>query len=673
LTSHLADPDRVALAAIWDEHRPSMLGRVELLGRAAEALADDALAGELELDAGHAAHQLAGAAGTFGFWTASEHARAAESILRGGTSASPAQSEELSQLVVSLRAELKQPPFQATADLPDDHGEEAPLVLLIDDDETLTVRLGHEAQRRGMRVKIAPTVAQGRELAALETPDAVLLDLGFGSGTDEAMELVSDFSGWTPPVPVLLLTVHDGFDHRIEAARRGAVSFLEKTLSPSDAMDQVSQTLDRKATVGMRVMAVDDDPAVLAAVASVLSNRGLHVTTLDDPLRFWDELRRVAPDLLLLDVDMPGASGIELCRMLRSDPHWAAIPVLVLTAHRDPETVQRVFASGADDYLLKPLVGADLVTRVENRLDRFRLHQTLAENDALTGLANRRTAKAALGQLIRVAGRSSEAMCLTELDLDNFKHINDRYGHQAGDAALRRLADLLRRSFRGEDVICRWGGEEFVVGMYGLTRDAGIARIEGLLAAFRKETFTAAGESFNVTFSAGVSGFPIDGDDLETLYRSADEALYRAKAAGRDRVSGAVASTELPEEVVDVVIIEDDAATAEVLSSALEARGYRWRRFSDGARAVTALCGTSPVTRASLVVLDVEVPTLDGFGVLRRMAQDGILRTTRVLMLTGRATEEDVLRVLEMGAFDHVAKPFSVPVLMQKISRALAR
>jgi diguanylate cyclase (GGDEF)-like protein len=126
------------------------------------------------------------------------------------------------------------------------------------------------------------------------------------------------------------------------------------------------------------------------------------------------------------------------------------------------------------------------------------------------------------------------------LDLDHFKQINDRYGHAAGDAVLCRLSSLLVREFRATDVVARWGGEEFVLGLYGLSCHHGVRRLTEFLEALRHEEFTGAdGTRFQVTFSAGVAAYPANGADLQTLYRAADHTLYQAKATGRARVLSA--------------------------------------------------------------------------------------------------------------------------------------
>jgi diguanylate cyclase (GGDEF)-like protein len=158
----------------------------------------------------------------------------------------------------------------------------------------------------------------------------------------------------------------------------------------------------------------------------------------------------------------------------------------------------------------------------------------------LTQLANRHKSTEMLTHLLSLARRQRVPFSLVVIDVDYFKQVNDRYGHATGDEVLRRLGAILRRSFRDEDVVARWGGEEFLVGMYGMGSDDGVTRLYRILDTVRQENFAALdGKAFSVTFSAGVAEFPLHGLDLQSLYHSSDEALYAAKGAGRARVFAA--------------------------------------------------------------------------------------------------------------------------------------
>lgn len=153
-------------------------------------------------------------------------------------------------------------------------------------------------------------------------------------------------------------------------------------------------------------------------------------------------LQETSPDLLVLDVEMPDLNGLDLCRVVRNAPRWAGMPVLFLTAHTDTETIQRIFAAGADDYVTKPVGGPELLARITNRLERTQPLRAMVEVGYLTGAANRRKALEVLGQFLRLAARYKQHVSLAVLDVDHFKEVNDRFGHASGDLVLRRLVEL---------------------------------------------------------------------------------------------------------------------------------------------------------------------------------------------------------------------------------------
>lgn len=526
-----------ALAEIWERHHAAVQEQVGTIEAAVVALMRDELHDAQRARATREAHKLAGSLGTFGLAAASERSRELELLLGAPEALGPASLPRLSELVVEVRDAVGGALRTA---VPTDAGvapAEAPSLLIVEDDLPLAERLAAEAARRGMGVELAASPAAARDALARSRPAGVLLDLTFESGTEDAYALLSELTAATPPVPVLVSTMRDTLIDRVEVVRRGGRGFVSKALPAPQAIDQALQLIERAGAPETTLLAVDDDPAVLDAVSALLAPHGVRVVTLSDPLRFWSELDRVRPDMILLDVDMPGVTGVELCRVLRNDPRWATVPVLVLTARRDPESIERIFAAGADDHLAKPVIPGELVTRVRNRVERLALHRALAETDGLTGVQNRQASTQALERLLRLAARHEQPLALAMVDLDRFKQVNDVHGHAAGDAVLRRFGTLLAESFRGEDVVGRWGGEEFVVGMYGMSGENARERLGDLLAALGAERFESGdGTGFAVAFSAGVARFPEDGCDLPALYATADAMLYRAKAAGRAQV-----------------------------------------------------------------------------------------------------------------------------------------
>jgi diguanylate cyclase (GGDEF)-like protein len=662
-----------AVEAIWERSRERNAGRIGTLEEAIGAMLDDSLNEDLRARAERDAHKLAGSLGMFGFPRGSEIARELEQAL---AAPAPTQAFHLAELTLALSDEIDSrrggPAENGDSDAAPAEGR---ALLLVGPDAELIERLSVEALGKDFRPRSAATLAGAHELVAIEPPDAAVFDVDFaGGGADEALKLIEGLASREPPIPVLVLTGSEALLDRVEVSRRGGRGFVQRTRPAAQVIDAVSATMERRDFARTKLLAVDDDPAISDALEALLAPSGMEITTLNDPLQFWVVLAEVAPDLLVLDLDMPELDGVDLCRAVRADERFGQLPVLFLTGRADADSVQRIFEAGADDYVSKPIVGPELVARILNRLERIKLFRELAERDGLTGVATRRRATAVLGDFLEMSDRFDQPVSFGLLDFDHFKQLNDRLGHTAGDAALRRLGEMLIDAFRGEDVIGRWGGEEFVVGMYGMARDDGVQRIAEVLEGFRREEFKSVeGEAGCLSFSAGVAEYPCDGGDLHELYRAADDALYTAKAAGRNRVLPAASNVAAAPEGPDVVVVEDDPILASVLIDSLETRGYRTRWIDDGQEAVAALAGASPEVSPALVVLDVDLPGLDGLSVLRRLARDDVLSATRVIMLTARSGEAEVLEALELGACDHVAKPFSVPVLMQRIRRASRR
>ena len=209
------------------------------------------------------------------------------------------------------------------------------------------------------------------------------------------------------------------------------------------------------------VVAVDDDQMILDTLRVLLADEDVFLVAVDDQEQFWRAVHDHHPDVIMLDVDMPEISGIELCRVLRSDDRWQQTGIIFLTAHRDAKTVHAVFEAGADDMVVKPIIGPELRARIASRIDRTDLHRRLAESDGLTGLTNRATSQRLTERMADAARATGRPLSVALVDLDHFKGVNDVHGHHAGDEVLRRFAALARDA--RPSLAGRWGGEEFLL------------------------------------------------------------------------------------------------------------------------------------------------------------------------------------------------------------------
>ncbi|WP_017318524.1 response regulator [Mastigocladopsis repens] len=521
-------------ASVWERTKDKLSDRVTVIEQATTALLQDALEDELLFKAHAEAHKLAGSLGLFGFGYGSHLAQQIEELLEAEEPLVQQQKLHLSELVVALRRELQ---LAMTNPTPEpSSADERPFLLVVSQDNSLAEELVRSAANGGMCSQIASNPVLAREQLVNNRPDAVVLDLCRHT-TEEGLKLLAELNCSTPPVPVLVLTNQDSLLDRVQIARLGGQGCLQKPVASDLVLETVANLLQRARKATAKVMVVDDDPLILSAVSSLLQPWGLKVSTLENPLNFWDSLEATAPDLLVLDVEMPQMNGIDLCQVVRNDPRHCGLPVLFLTAHTDADTMRRVFAAGADDYVSKPIVGPELVTRILNRLDRTRMLRSLSEIDALTGVTNRRQSTQELNQLMSLAHRHNQSLCFAVLKIDHLQQINQQYGHAVGDEVLSRFGRLLRRNFQSE-ILCRWGGAEFIVAMYGMTQKEGKQWVEEILERISKEKFLAPdGKQFQVVLSSGFSQYNYDGIDLPSMYQAALARCNRVLSQ-RNRSSG---------------------------------------------------------------------------------------------------------------------------------------
>ncbi|MBN3922860.1 response regulator [Nostoc sp. NMS4] len=370
--------DMSSVNRVLERFRNSFVGQVAILDRAKTALLAGNLNEELHQQSLREAHKLAGSMGSFGYPEGSRLARKIEHLLLQDSSLSPAQISDFSQLVTTLQQELTKPAVTSTA-------QSVPMkqtyrLLVIDDDATLTEKLQVEAESWGIRMKVAPNLATARSLFSLKTPDAVLLDLSFPTTEEDGLILLSEIVQRSPNIPVIVFTGRDTLADRLAVSRLGARQFLHKPATTEEIFQAIARVLPQPQTSEAKVLIVDDDPVMLAGLSALLTPWGLEVITLSQSQQFWKVLIATSPDLVVLDLEMPIVTGLELCQVVRQDAQWGDLPILVVTAHTEAEFLQQAFAAGADDFISKPVLGPELVTRVLSRIQRTRWRSQLGRS-----------------------------------------------------------------------------------------------------------------------------------------------------------------------------------------------------------------------------------------------------------------------------------------------------
>lgn len=410
-------------------------------------------------------------------------------------------------------------------------------ILVVDDDSHFLDYVEKIISQRLVEVVRASNPDEALHLLKQRSVDAIILDLNLARVKSfELAKQIRELPG-IESIPLAFVSSDASIDDRVQAAQLGASLYLNKPLDPDAIEDAVQRLLLLGSKEKPRILIVDDDKYFTKRAADVLFDKGMDVHVLHEPSRILEHLHEIDPDLLLLDLLMPGISGFDICMMLRTMPRWQALPIVFVTAQTGLDTRIAAFTCGGDDYLAKPLSDEELVTRVSIRVERSRLFKERSERDAVTGLLVRRSFMERFTAQLSASRRQKQVVSLVMFDLDKFKDINDNHGHLAGDAVLAGLGHLLSKRFRVEDLRGRWGGDEFILALVGSEKTQSAMLMKAFLDEFTQMTFIGeSGETFQTALSAGVAAAPEDGQTPHQLLQIADQRLYEAKTSGRNRV-----------------------------------------------------------------------------------------------------------------------------------------
>lgn len=495
----------------------------------------------------HALHKLAGSAGTFGFAKLGKDARQLEMEVRGWLNAGAIPAAKLPAFLKAINALRHQispldPPTEdgqpEPLDPPDVFFEETAgaLICLVEEDQELSEELQRVFGHFGYRVEHYARLTDAASAIAKRKPDVLIMDVVFhdnGLNTIEHVALHPVFQELDRPI--IFFSDQDDFHARVQAARIGAEGFFLKPLDIPKLINRLEQSLRYRQKLPYRLLVVDDDEELARHYAVVLRNAGMDVKTVSNPEMVLDVMAEFHPELVLMDLTMPGYSGMDLARVIRMHDEWVSLPIVYLSAETDLKKQLLAMNSGGDDFLTKPISDEHLAAAVESRAARMRQLSELMTKDSLTGLLKHSLIKEQIALDFARGRRDNKPLCVAMLDIDHFKVVNDNYGHAMGDQVIKALAHLLKRRLRKTDSIGRYGGEEFAVTLPNCDLQAAFELLEDIRNRFKEIQFNAENKQFSVALSGGVVQAK-EFENASDMLVAADEALYKAKRGGRDRV-----------------------------------------------------------------------------------------------------------------------------------------
>lgn len=368
-------------------------------------------------------------------------------------------------------------------------------------------------------------------------PDAVILDINFPQGRDAGTDVLAKLNAvaGARSVPALMLSERDDFAARLAAVKAGGEAYFHKPARAWDLVETLDLLTGQHKPEPYRILVVDDEAEIASYHCIILQEAGMVTYQLNEPSRVLDVLQEFRPDMVLMDMYMPGCSGYDLAKLIRQIPDHLSLPIVFLSTETDQKKQFSAMRIGAEGFLTKPVVPEDMVAAVTIRAERMRTLRALMARDSLTGLFNHTATTQLLVSAIANARRNGSTVCFGMIDIDNFKSVNDTHGHPVGDHVILALSRVLLQRLRNSDIVGRYGGEEFAV----ILQNVSIARAAQLLDELRQDfarvIFNSSSGEFSCTFSAGVAQYHAH-QSMEGVRETSDRALYEAKRGGRNRV-----------------------------------------------------------------------------------------------------------------------------------------
>jgi len=491
-------------------------------------------------------HTIAGSGTSFGFPEVTQVARDAEKMLKADQKAGKGLTNNTLTDIPLCLEKLKSsaslgPSFSVTAEVPSsklpkpDTPRDPHLIFLINGAQQSDKEIPQQLAYYSYIVVELGSPKDIDHALKQQLPGAIIFNLN--QLDDEYSRIIHrlKFVDGYEEVPIAVISSKNDTMQRLQAVRAGANAFLCKPFDYPALVDTLDNLTASKDPQPFRILIMDDVPSSAEFYSIALQGAGMQTQVVNEPLTIMQHIQEFRPELILMDIYMPHCKGTELAVVIRQDESYVGTPIVFLSSETDADAQQLAMSYGGDDFLTKPIKSEHLVSAITTRAQRYRKLRSFMVNDSLTGLYNHTSTKEMLSRELSRAVRKDSPISFCMIDIDNFKLVNDNYGHPTGDRVIKILARLLKQRLRGTDIIGRYGGEEFAVIMPETDAATALEVINQIRDSFESVHLAHGDERVKLSFSAGIADFPRQSNAI-MLNDAADKAMYQAKSDGRNRV-----------------------------------------------------------------------------------------------------------------------------------------
>lgn len=486
------------------------------------------------------AHNLAGSGGTFGFPNLSEKAKSLELALNnlhsnGDTKPEEIYKKEINELFIALQ-EVELEAIKENENLPTKKSKDN-VIFIIDTDKNNSLSMSRQLMYYECKVKVINDLLALEENLKNASPLLIIIDSEFAEKKFNKYTVMQTLrKEWLLTCPIIYMSINTNFENRMLAVKSNANAYFTKPIDISLLIERINILTNAAILEPYRILIVEDDIDLANFYALILEKGGMKVFVENKPEQSLSKMQEVNPELVVMDLYMPNYNGIELIKVIRQHQALFTLPIVLLTSERDINLQFLAREVGVDDFLTKPIVPSHLYEAVLNRVQRSRYMNVSMSKDSLTGLFVHKKINEQIKMQINNAERYNRNFFYAIIDLDNFKQINDTYGHLVGDSVLIALSNLLKTDVRTGDFVGRYGGEEFVIIFTENSEESALSSLDRLRIKFSELIHYAGDASFKVTFSAGLSSYPKYKEE-DNLMVAADKALYISKKTGKNKIT----------------------------------------------------------------------------------------------------------------------------------------